>query len=330
VSTVLASGPMGGMTTGGAAPPVDLHSILTGWSHGPFALTAGVVLLATGVWYVRAVGRVRAKGRSWGTGRVVAFLAGLVMVELALGSAVATLSMTSFPTHIVQHLLLMIVAPPLLALGAPSTLVLQTADRRVRAAWLSVLHSPPFAVLTHPVTVWFLYYGAMFAFFLSPALGYAMDHMAVMDCWNIGFFVGAVCFWWPMVGLDPIPRWRMGYGMRFLNLLIGVPFESFLGIAILSMKSPIAPMYTASGTYAGGGLLWGMTELLTVVAMVPIFVQWSKADLRQAKRNDARLDAEAALVAAGRPVPERAAGADPAKLRGMAATFAAIRREPMD
>ncbi len=314
----------------GGAPAVDLHNILTGWDTGPFSLCVGVVLLAVAVWYVRAVGQVRAKGRAWGRGRVAAFLAGLVMVELALGSSVATLAMSSFPSHIVQHLLLMVAGPPLLALGAPSTLLLQTADRRVRSGWLWVLHSPPFAVLTHPITVWFMYYGGMFVFFLTPALADAMNDMATMDVWNVGFLIGAACFWWPMVGLDPIPRWRMGYGMRFVNLLIGIPFESFLGIAILSLKTPVAPMYTLAGTHAGGGLLWGMTELLTVVAMVPIFSQWSRSDLRQGRRIDARYDADVAAMAAGRPVAAPVEGPDPVKLRGMAATFAAMRREPMD
>lgn len=302
----------------------DLASALTAWSVGPFGVAVALAVVAAGVWYLRAATRVRAKGRHWGPGRTSAFLAGLLTIELALGSFVATWSMGSFAYHIWQHLLLMVVAPPLLALGAPSTLLLQTAPKPVRSAWLRVLHSTPFAVLTHPVVVWFLYYGAMFAFFLSPALAFAMTHMDVMDLWNIGFFVGAACFWWPMVGLDPIPRWRMGYGMRFINLLIGVPFESFLGIALLTLTSPVAPMYTLDSTHLGAGILWAATELFTVAALVPIFVQWSRADTRQARRDDARLDA--AALAGTAPVAA-AEGPDPARMRGLAATFAAIRRE---
>jgi putative copper resistance protein D len=299
---------MAGMHMGASTPTrLDLHTALTGWE---------------------TVGVVRGKGRSWNHARTVAFIAGLACIELALGSAVATLSMTMFTAHITQHLLLMVVGPPLLALGAPSTLLLSTADRRLRRAWLQVLHSAPFTVLTHPIVVWAMYYGAMFAFFLSPLLGNAMEHPATMDLWNLGFLFGAACFWWPMVGLDPIPRWRMGYGMRFVNLLIGVPFESFLGIALMSLHSPVAPMYSLSSSHDGGALLWGMTELFTVVAMGPIFVQWSRSDLREGRRMDARLDAEAAAVAAGVALPARPAGPDPARQRGLAATFSAIRREP--
>lgn len=323
----LAEPGMGAMNTAPGSQTFDLHTVVTGWATGPFAwvVLAGCVYAA--VWYLRAARKLRAKGRAWHTRRTVAFFAGLACMELALGSAVATLSMTHFEAHIVQHLLLMVAGPPLLALGAPSTLILQTADKRIRHAWLKVLHSPPFAALTHPVTVWFMYYGAMFAFFLSPLLGNAMDHPAIMDLWNVGFLFGAMCFWWPMVGLDPIPRWRMGYGLRFVNLLIGIPFESFLGIALLSLHAPVAPMYTLASSHAGGGLLWGMTELFTVVAMVPIFAQWSRSDLREGRRMDARLDAEAAAAAAGVALPARPSGPDPSKQRGLAATFAAIRRD---
>lgn len=322
------SGAHAATSASGMAPvPFDWHTVLTGWQSGPFAWFVALAGIATVIWYLRAVRAVRAKGRSWGTRRCVAFVAGVVAVVVALDSAVATLAGSSFPSHIVQHLLLMMVAPPLLALGAPSTLILQTAPTVVRRTWLSVLHSVPFAALTHPVVVWFMYYGAMFAFFLSPAIGYAMQHPAVMDVWNVGFFFGATCFWWPMVGLDPIPRWHMGYGMRFVNLLVGVPFESFLGIALLSLGTPVASMYTLGDTHAGGGLLWAMTELLTVVAMLPIFVQWSRADLREGRRMDARLDAEIAAAAAGIPLAARPAGPDPARQRGLAATFSAIRRD---
>ena len=52
-----------------------------------------------------------------------------------------------------------------------------------------------------------LYYGVMLAFFLTPTIGFAMNHMWLMDLINLGFLFGATLFWWPMIGLDPIPRW---------------------------------------------------------------------------------------------------------------------------
>ena len=77
-----------------------------------------------------------------------------------------------------------------------------------------------------------------------------------------------------------------------VNLLIGVPLESFLAIALLSSRRTIAPMYSLSSTHAGAGVLWVLSELLTVVAVIPIYFQWMASEDRKTAREDARLDAE--------------------------------------
>ena len=82
-----------------------------------------------------------------------------------------------------------------------------------------------------------------------------------------------------------------------VNLLIGVPLESFLAIALLSSRQTIAPMYTLSSTHAGAGVLWVLSELLTVVAVIPIYFQWMASEDRKTAREDARLDVEATRAA---------------------------------
>lgn len=274
----------------------NLHEALTGWSLSVFPLFMAAVLVAVAIWYLRADWQLAGRGRRWSGKRTAAFMSGLVAVEVALGSPVSTLTASYFQAHILQHLLVMVVAPPLLALGAPSTLLLQTASRQTKERWLRLLHSDVFALLSHPVTVWFLYFGLMYMFFLTPFIGYAMAHMALMDVVNLTFLFGATLYWWPTVGLDPIPRWKMGYGARMLNLALGVPVEAFLGIALLNDSKPAASIYTLASTHAGGGLLWVLSELFTFGALIPIFVQWMRSEDRLAAREDARLDAEAAAT----------------------------------
>lgn len=284
--------------------PWSVHTALTAWQAGPFALSTAAVLILIGYWYLWADWQLAAKGRRWPRRRVVSFGLGLVAVDIAIQSPVATYTGTYFEAHVVQHLLLMVVAPPLLALGAPSTLLLQTSSRRVKHAWLGVLRSRPFALLTFPLVVWALYFGVMFGFFMTSLINTAMTHMWLMDVMNVVFLFGATLYWWPMVGLDPIVHWRMGYGARMVNVLLGGPPEVILGLAILSAHAPIASMYSLSSTHAGGGLLWVSTEAATLLGFIPIFWQWVRADEREAKRADARADkvqagVVAALAAAG-------------------------------
>jgi putative copper resistance protein D len=281
--------------------PFSLHTALTAWQWSPFSISVSVVLVAVAYFYLKGDWRLASRGRRWPGRRTLAFISGLVAVDLALQSPVATFTGSYFQAHVTQHLLLMVVAPPLLALGAPSTLLLQTASRANKKRWLAVLRSQPFAIASHPVLVWFFYFGAMFAFFLSPLLNYAMEHMAVMDAINLTFLLGGTFYWWPMVGLDPIVHWKMGYGAKIANLALGVPFEAFLGIAIMSQRAPIASMYTLSSTRAGGALLWAATEVATFTGMVPIVLQWVGADDRAGRRADARIPrtAPAGLMPAG-------------------------------
>ena len=60
-------------------------------------------------------------------------------------------------------------------------------------------------MVSHPVPVWFAYYFSMFAFFLTFALGFAMDHMWLMDLINLVFLFASTLFWWPIVGAGPHP-----------------------------------------------------------------------------------------------------------------------------
>jgi len=292
-------GDMGGMRR----VEFSLHAALTQWQSGPFALSALAVLVAVAYWYLRADWILSARGRRWPRHRTVAFLAGLAAVDLALQSPVATFTGAYFQAHIIQHLLLMVVAPPLLALGAPSTLLLQTASRRTKTRWLRTLKSPGAAVLTHPIVVWSLYFGIMFAFFLSSLINVAMHHMALMDLMNVVFLFGGTLYWWPMVGLDPIVHWKMGYGARMVNVLMGGPPEVILGLAILSQRTSIASMYTLASTHAGGGLLWVSTEAATIGGFLPIFWQWMRSDERAAAREDSRTTSRAAAAAASSSVP---------------------------
>ena len=278
--------------------PLDSHTAVAQWQFSPFPLLVLAAVVVIAVWYLRAQSDLAARGRRWSWKRTLSFLAGLVALDLALQSPVATFTMEFFQAHVIQHLLLMVVAPPLLAMGAPMTLALQTSGRDTKVRLLAILNSRPFRMVSHPVPVWFAYYFSMFAFFLTFALGFAMDHMWLMDLINLVFLFASTLFWWPIVGLDPIPHWPMSHGAKMANLLIGVPIESFLALALLSTTSPAAPIYSLASTHAGAGILWVGAEFFTFLALIPVFVQWVRFEERKGARYDAQLDAEMAAAQA--------------------------------
>jgi len=275
----------------------SLHNVLTRWDVSPFALVTLAFVLVVAAWYVQSVWALSARGRSWSGMRTTSFLCGLVLVDLAFQSPVATFTMGYFEAHMIQHLLLMVTAPPLLALGAPMTLALQTSGRRTKVRLLHVLNSRAFRWWSHPVPTATMYYLAMFAFFLTSAVQVAMTHMWLMDVVNVLFLVASLHFWWPIVGVDHIPHWPMGHGMKMVALLIGVPIESFLALALLSTTRPVASMYTVGSTHSGAAILWIGAEAFTFLALIPVFVQWLRVEGKRTARIDAELDA--AYAAAG-------------------------------
>jgi len=276
---------------------VTLHNLVTQWNTGPFAILTLVAVLVSGVWYVQSAWALSAKGRTWSRWRTTSFLTGLVMIDLALQSPVATFTMGYFEAHVIQHLLLMVMAPPLLALGAPMTLALQTSSRPMKVRLLKVLNSQVFRWWSHPIPSAAVYYVGMFAFFLTSALGLAMSHMWAMDLVNLAFLVASMHFWWPIVGVDYIPHWPMSHGMKMVALLIGVPLESFLALALIMSTRPAASMYTLGSTHTGAAILWIGAEAFTFLALIPVFLQWLRVEGRRTVRVDAELDA--AYEAAG-------------------------------
>ena len=272
--------------------PFDAHHALSQWEVTPFALLVLLAVITTGAWYVRSQWMLSIQGSRWSRKRTVPFIAGLVVIDTALQSPVAAFTMSYFQAHVVQHLLLMVIAPPLLAMGAPLTLALRTSSPSTTGRLLRVVNSRPFQNLTHPVLVWFLYYFSMFAFFLTFVLNFAMLHMWVMDAINVGFLVASMLFWWPIVGVDPIPHWQMSHGARMTNLLIGIPVESFLALALMDNGRPAASMYSLAGTHSGAVILWFGAELFTMVALIPVLMQWLRLEERKGARYAPQLDVE--------------------------------------
>src|SRR5579884_4131648 len=147
----------------GISPPVHVHQLLTAWQWRFWpADVALAVIIAVGAVYLWGVRRLHARRRRWPVRRAASFGAGLVVMVVAVMSGVASYDTSVFTVHVIQHLMLMMVAPPLLAMGAPVTLALQASSRPTQTGLLAVLRSSPVAVISMPLVAAGLYYAAMY------------------------------------------------------------------------------------------------------------------------------------------------------------------------
>lgn len=268
------------------------------------------LLIATGL-YLWGVWQLRLRGDHWPPGRTVAFLAGGIGVIAFAGmSGLGAYDTTMFSLHMIQHMLLAMVAPIFLALGAPITLALRTTPRGLRAVLLSVLHSRLAKLLTFPLIGWAVYVASPFALYFTGWYPATLHNQALHELLHLHFLLVGALFFWPMVGVDPIPG-RQSHPFRFLILVSTLPFHAILGLAIYTQSTLIAASHyeglnlswldPMSDQRVGGGLLWSAGELVGLIMLGVVTAQWIKASEREAVREDRRLDrleaAEAAAMA---------------------------------
>ena len=285
------------------APPRPTWSVFLGdWSLDPLF----VVTVVAGVVYAIGVGRLRERGRRWSPARSAAFAGGLFVIAFATQSGLAQYDRTLFSLHVAQHMLLGMVAPLLLVLGAPVTLALQACRRPAQQRLLRTMHSRPLTLLTHPAVVWVLFGGTLVALYFTGLYELSLRNDAVHALVHAHFVVVGFLFIGYVVGIDPFAQ-GFGYGARLLYVIVLLPFHAFIGVALLGSDTVIA-----SGWYSqvvrswgpsslddqrlGAGILWGAGELFGVVALAIVLYQWMRHEEREGARLDRRLDAERVVV----------------------------------
>jgi cytochrome c oxidase assembly factor CtaG len=285
--------------------PPSAQALLLGWRFEP--LVAVPLLLAALGWLaiVRRVARLHPE-RPVPARRTAAFFGGLAAIAVALLSGIERYDTTLFSVHMVEHLLLMLVAAPLLALAAPATQLLRAASPTVRGRWLlPILHSTPVAALGHPVVAWLTFTLVLWVSHFSPLFDLALETQGVHEVEHAIFLIAALLFWWPVVGLDPA-RHRLGYPARALYLLAQMPFNSFLGMAILFAAAPLYPHYATLGTPYGispladqqlaGGIMWLAGDVVFIVGILVVVAAWMRHEERDAPAAERRTAAARALI----------------------------------
>ena len=258
----------------------------------------GSIVAAGG--YLLLARRINASHRSsqvpvW---RVLAWLGGVFTALVALASAIDVYADELLTVHMVQHLLLTMVAPPLLALGAPVTLVLRAVSPPTRRRLLlPLLHSRVVRVAASPFVAWPIFTVVMWFAHFSPLYEAALEQPAIHVVEHAIFLGAGLLFWWPVVGADPIPH-RMGFAARFAYLVVQMPVNAAVGLVIYWAPFVLYPHYLVAGRswgpsplvdqQVGGLVMWAAGDVLLLGAVVGIVAAWMRADSRRARRADGR------------------------------------------
>jgi len=283
-------------------PRFTLGSIFSEWGLDPvpFVLTVWVAGL-----YLVGVIVLRRRGDHWSVGRTVAFVGGgMGSFYFATSSGLAAYDTTLLSVHMTQHMILSMLVPLFLALGAPVTLALRTLPKRPRGWLLVVLHSRVAKVLSFPPLAFGLYVVSPWALYFSGWYDASLRSAFVHEAMHVHLVLVGALFFWPLMGVDPVPG-RVGWPFRLLLVFMTLPFHAFLGVTIMGQNTLIAGEWYRSlregpmgswlpdpmdDQHLAGGILWGAGDLVGLLFFAVLFTQWVKSSMKEAEREDRRLD----------------------------------------
>ena len=286
----------------GPAPlePPTAASLLLGWTFEPLPTLA---IVAATAWWFWAVGRVNAahpsnkvpRQRTW------FFLAGMTAIAFALVSGIGRYDTTLFSVHMVQHVLLLLVSAPLLALAAPVTLLLRVSSPGTRRRWLlPFLHSKVVRVLSNPVVAWLFMALVMWGSHFTPLFDAALEDPIIHDLEHLLFMTAAILFWWPIVARDPAPS-RMGHPGRMTDVFLQMTQNTLLAVVILGAPTVLYrhyatlklawPVDTLADQKLAAGIMWIAGDLIFIAALMALLLGWMRSEERATPRAD-RLAAE--------------------------------------
>lgn len=221
------------------------------------------------------------------------------MLLVAVSGPPAVYADRLFWVHMVQHVLVTLVAAPLLAFSAPLALMLRSGSPGVRDGLLRTVHARPVRVVTHPLVAWAAFGTVMWATHFSGIYDAALADELVHAAEHALYLGAALLFWAPVAGLDPTRR--VAPPLRVAYLLAAIPVQSFLGLAIYSADEPLYEHYASFGRVRGpslmddqrtaGAVMWIAGDVLLLAWTGVAAAAWWRAEAREEARVDRRLGA---------------------------------------
>ena len=320
--------PRAAIAHGGGVPPApEPGSFLFDWSFDPLVWLPAIAALLLWRYGSRKVAREH-PAHPVARRRTVSWTLGVVAILVALDSGIERYDTTLFSVHMVQHLVLTLLAPPLLLFAGPITLILQASSPETRRRWiLPVLHSRALRALSFPVVAWILFAAVMWASHFSPLFDLSLEHEWVHRLEHMLFLGAALLFWWPVVGPDPSP-WRMTPAVKVLYVGLQMPQNTFLALAIYLASVPLYPHYVTTirpwgptpleDQQTAGGIMWLGGDFAFLTMVILLVLAWMRHEERRTVGEDRRLEVERAairereLALAARLAAERGDGGDAA------------------
>ena len=272
----------------------------------------GTLILATAL-YIAGVVKLSRNGVKWPVGRTIAFALGISVIDFATSGGLGLYSFFSFSHHMMAHMLLGMVAPIGIVLGAPITLALRAlpagrslvasdgeheAERGARGLLTAILSSRFVAIMSNPIVALAIFDGSLFALYFTPIFEILMGSHLGHIVMSVHFLLAGILFFHVIIGIDPRPK-QYPFIFRIVILFAAMSIHAFFSVALLSSTSLIGGEYyeTLATPWVldlledqriGASIGWAMGEIPILLSLVATFIQWIRSDEREAARIEKR------------------------------------------
>jgi cytochrome c oxidase assembly factor CtaG len=261
-----------------------------------------VVALVLYLWGVQRNNRLHPR-HPWSMGKTAAWVGALLSTGIAIFSFVGVYDGELFWDHMVQHLILIMVAAPLFAIASPLELAWRATDSTAHVVVTEALRSPVAKFFGHPAVAFLLYAVLIPLSHLTSWYNLTLEHESVHNAEHLAFLVVGYLFWRQIFGNDP-NAYRLHPGVQFFYLFLAIPIDTFSGLSLAGESREIFPAYFAThrtwgpsyvtDLHIGGTLMWVVGDTLMLWPMIPVALRWMRMEERKAERIDRELEAQAA------------------------------------
>ena len=231
----------------------------------PFLLALAAYLICAAV--------SRRKYRRWPAWRIACWIIGVLFAVISVTGPLASSSHTDFTMHMYGHLFLGMLAPLLMVLAAPMTLVLRTMSVPAARGLIKILASRPFCILTHPITATLLNIGGLWLLYTTRLFTLMHEHILLYLLIHIHVFLAGYLFTASIIYIDPVAH-RFSYLYRSIVLVLALAGHAILSKYLYANPPEgVVPEQAEKGSmimYYGG-------DLIDVVLIFILCLQWFRA-----------------------------------------------------
>ena len=298
------------LVTGIAMPEApDLTRVLLAYDAD--GLMLALLIFAVAI-YIKGVLILSRRGVKWPVGRTIAFAIGISAVDFATSGGLGVYSRFAFSNHMMSHMVLGMIAPIGIVLGAPITLALRTLPQArnkeewgVRGAFIAILHSRLSRIYTNPVVALAIFDGSLFALYFTPLFGNLMQGHSGHFFMSLHFLLAGILFFQVLIGIDPMPN-KIPHLVKIIVIFAAMSIHAFFSISVMSATTLLDNGFFAllerpwatdllADQKLGGSIGWAMGEVPILLALLATFMQWQRADKNEANRIDRAADRAAAM-----------------------------------